>query len=85
MWGFWDKAHWKPDAAIVNGDNFEINKAGEAYIRLFHEKFRTNQILEPVINGDELQFEFRGFKGTYEIVAILENGTHVLVTDQFTI
>ena len=33
MWGFWDKAHWKPDAALVNGDDFVINKAGEAYIR----------------------------------------------------
>ena len=33
MWGFWDKAHWKPDAAIVNGDDFVVNKAGEAYIR----------------------------------------------------
>ena len=33
MWGFWDKAHWKPNAAIVNGDDFVINKAGETYIR----------------------------------------------------
>lgn len=33
MWGFWDKAHWKPDAAIVNGDDFVVNKAGESYIR----------------------------------------------------
>ena len=35
MWGFWDKAHWKPDAAIVNGDDFIVNKAGEAYIRYY--------------------------------------------------
>ena len=33
MWGFWDKAHWRPDAAIINGDNWQINKAGEAYLR----------------------------------------------------
>ena len=33
MWGFWDKAHWKPDAALVNGDDFVVNKAGETYIR----------------------------------------------------
>ena len=33
MWGFWDQAHWKPDAALVNGDNFVVNRAGAAYIR----------------------------------------------------
>jgi endo-1,4-beta-xylanase len=33
MWGFWDQAHWRPDAAIANGDNLQLNKAGEAYIR----------------------------------------------------
>ncbi len=40
MWGFWDKAHWRPNAAIVNGDNFELNAAGAAYIKLYHETFR---------------------------------------------
>ena len=33
MWGFWNKAHWKPDAAIVDGDDLVPNLAGEAYIR----------------------------------------------------
>ena len=33
MWGFWDQAHWKPEAALVNGDNFVLNRAGETYIR----------------------------------------------------
>jgi endo-1,4-beta-xylanase len=33
MWGFWDQAHWRPDAAIVQGNNFQLNKAGEAYVR----------------------------------------------------
>jgi len=33
MWGFWDQEHWRPECAIVQGDNFQINKAGEAYIR----------------------------------------------------
>jgi endo-1,4-beta-xylanase len=42
MWGFWDKAHWRPNAAIVNGDNFELNAAGAAYIKLYHETFRFN-------------------------------------------
>ena len=33
MWGFWNKAHWKPDAAIVDGDDLVPNLAGEAYMR----------------------------------------------------
>jgi len=33
MWGFWDRAHWRPDAAIVQGTDFQLNKAGEAYLR----------------------------------------------------
>ena len=53
--------------------------------RLFHEEFRTNEILEPVVMGDDLVFEFRGFKGTYNISVILEDGTNHLVDDQFTI
>ena len=37
MWGFWDSAHWRPQAAIAEGDNVTPNEAGEAYIRLMHE------------------------------------------------
>jgi hypothetical protein len=42
MWGFWDKSHWRPNAAIVNGDNLVPNAAGAAYIKLYHETFRFN-------------------------------------------
>merc|ERR1712126_4142 len=79
MWGFWDKAHWKPDAAIVNGDDFVVNKAGEAYISLFHETFRTNLVLEPTLEGENLVFGFNGFKGTYDVSIELEDGTMILV------
>ncbi len=44
MWGFWDKAHWRPNAAIVNGDNLTPNAAGAAYIKLFHETLRFKKI-----------------------------------------
>ena len=37
MWGFWDSAHWRPQAAIAEGDNVTPNEAGQAYIRLMHE------------------------------------------------
>ena len=37
MWGFWDSSHWRPQAAIAEGDAVSPNQAGEAYIRLLHE------------------------------------------------
>ena len=49
MWGFWDKAHWKPDAALVNGDDFIINKAGEAYIRLEYTYVILNKTWNNII------------------------------------
>ena len=105
MWGFWNKAHWKPDAAIVDGDDLVPNLAGEAYMRqefwnciilnyddyvpyfyrLYHEEFRTNEVLSPIINGKDLVFEFRGFQGTYNISVILEDGTVLPITNDFTI
>ena len=41
MWGFWDSAHWRPQAAIAEGDAVTPNQAGEAYIRLLHEVMQT--------------------------------------------
>ena len=40
MWGFWDREHWCPNAAIANGDNVTPNVAGLAYMNLFQETFR---------------------------------------------
>ena len=107
MWGFWNKAHWKPDAAIVDGDDLVPNLAGEAYMRqefwnciilnyddyvgiyfyrLYHEEFRTNEVLTPNYqNDDVVVFKFRGFKGTYNISAILEDGTVLPVTTKYMI
>jgi endo-1,4-beta-xylanase len=25
MWGFWNKDHWRPAAAIVEGNNFKVS------------------------------------------------------------
>lgn len=25
MWGFWDGAHWQPDAVLVEGPNFQVS------------------------------------------------------------
>lgn len=75
MWGFWDKAHYRPSSAIVNGDNFQVNKAGEAYIRLYHETFRTKAVIIPKLNKHGALVHFRGFQGEYTVTALLEDGS----------
>ena len=52
---------------------------------LFHETFRTNLVLEPTLEGETLTFRFNGFKGTYDISVELEDGTMILVNDQFVL
>lgn len=80
MWGFWDQAHWKPGAAIVNGDDLTPNAAGEAYMRLIHSEWNSGDILEQT---DQLTFEKRVFKGDY-IMRVLD-GEEVLGEEEITI
>jgi len=73
MWGFWDQAHWRPDAAIVNGDDMEPNAAGEAYMRLIHSEWNSGDILD---HGGDLVFKKRVFQGDYVIKVL--NGEEIL-------
>ena len=55
------------------------------FYSLFHETFRTNLVLEPTLEGENLVFGFNGFKGTYDISVELEDGTMILINDQFVL
>lgn len=78
QWGFWDQQHWQPCAAIATGDDVHPNEAGVAYQNIFHEFIRTKMILDPVeVQGSEALFQFRGFKGTYEVALVDERGFDV--------
>lgn len=48
---------------IVNPVTMEPNAAGQAYLRLYHQEWRTKEVLESS-NGN---FDFRGFMGTYNL------------------
>ncbi|XP_019627089.1 PREDICTED: uncharacterized protein LOC109471978 [Branchiostoma belcheri] len=68
LWGFWDQSHWKPDAAIVNGDNFQINEAGRRWQRLVFNDWRTNlSLTDGIVTSHGKEFIFRGFHGNYEV------------------
>ena len=43
------------------------NKAGEAYIKLYHDEWRSSQSVLPT---DPSKAEFRGFRGEYEVKII---------------
>lgn len=74
MWGF-----MKEFGSLVDADSVP-NKAGEAYINLYHNEWRTNLVLPA--EGTELNF--RGFRGDYEL-AIIEGSTGNSYTYKFTV
>ena len=80
QWGFWDQRHWLPCAAIATGEEVYPNEAGVAYQNIYHEFIRTKIMIEPVsLLKEKVAFEFRGFKGTYEVALVDESGNDVRI------
>ena len=78
MWGFWEQAHWRPEAAIAYGPAVVPNKAGDAYRNIYYNTFRTNiEVENAAKSGKELEFSFKAFKGIYEFSHVDEEG-HVV-------
>lgn len=63
MWGFWEGAHWRPQAAMYRRDWSE-KPNGEAFRRLVHDEWRTRG--EGLTDRDG-RFTARAFYGRYEI------------------
>lgn len=64
MWGFWDGAHWKKNAALYRND-WSLKPGGQAYRDLVLNVWRTD------VRGntdDRGGFSTRGFLGDYEIL-----------------
>lgn len=65
LWGFWEDAHWRPDAALFRSD-WSIKPNGEAFLDLVFDEWWTDE----VATSDEAgTASIRGFKGDYEISA----------------
>ncbi|XP_066273255.1 anti-sigma-I factor RsgI6-like [Branchiostoma lanceolatum] len=68
IWGFWNQSHWRPEAALVNGDNFKLNEAGRRWQRLVFNDWRTNlSLTDGIVTPEGKEFIFRGFHGNYEV------------------
>jgi GH35 family endo-1,4-beta-xylanase len=79
MWGFWENAHWRPDAAMFRSD-WSIKPNGEAYMDLVFNEWWTDETLAS--NAEGLA-ALRGFKGKY-LVTVTLNGETVVVPATLT-
>lgn len=64
-WGFWEDAHWRPDAAMFRSD-WSIKPNGQAYLDLVFGDWWTD---EDVSADESGQATVRAFKGEHEISA----------------
>ncbi|EMI51840.1 glycoside hydrolase family protein [Rhodopirellula sallentina SM41] len=63
QWGFWEKMHWKPSAALWRSD-WSIKPAGQVFVDLVADQWWTD---ESLTCDDEGRCQTRGFLGEYVI------------------
>ncbi len=73
MWGFWESAHWRPDAALFDAD-WTIRPAGQAYLDLVYGQWWTDEALLSAANGSA---ESRVFQGDYRIEVTVDGQSRV--------
>ncbi|WP_168205324.1 endo-1,4-beta-xylanase [Bythopirellula goksoeyrii] len=79
MWGFWEDAHWRPEAAMFSSD-WTMKPNGQAYLDLVYSDWWTDEELTSELAGS---IDLRGFKGDYEIT-VTHNGAVQVVTASLT-
>lgn len=75
QWGFWEKMHWKPAAALWRED-WTIKPAGDAFVDLVANQWWTDEVTRTDNNGNS---QLRGFLGDYQITAT--NGEMIKTVD----
>ncbi|XP_067680486.1 uncharacterized protein [Haliotis asinina] len=75
FWGFWSNKHFLGEpAALVSGDSFRINAAGQRFLDLTEKQWMTNENHKLSQSGKN--FKVRGFHGDYTI-KVKVNGKEV--------
>jgi len=64
LWGFWEKQHWRPSAALYRA-NWEEKPNGAIFKELTQRKWWT---LAKGVSGKTGSFSGRGFYGTYHVM-----------------
>lgn len=76
QWGFWEKAHWIPESAIIDKD-WNLRPHGKAWVDLVHKQWKTDVELTTDANG---VVRVRGFKGDYQVTVTDGKGTAAQMT-----
>jgi GH35 family endo-1,4-beta-xylanase len=63
LWGFWEKRHWRPRAALFSAD-WTIRPVGQAWLDLVSKQWTTSLDVQTDNNGAA---RVRGFLGDYEV------------------
>ena len=61
LWGFWEKSHWAPLAALWD-KNWNLRPVGKAFLELLEEQWKTRTVIETDAEG---RATLRGFFGQY--------------------
>jgi len=63
LWGFWEQAHWRPDAALIDKD-WKLKPNGEAFEKLVRGEWWTQEERKTGADG---ACAVRGFLGDYQV------------------
>ncbi|XP_064603596.1 anti-sigma-I factor RsgI6-like [Liolophura sinensis] len=81
FWGFWSQHHWAGEAAsLVSGPEFRINAAGERFLKLMSQDWKTYD-KHQLTRGST--YSVRAFAGDYDVY-IKRNG-QVIQTEHFSV
>jgi len=87
LWGFWEGAHWAPDAAFWTRD-WQLRPVGKAWLDLVHRDWKTHTTVQTDQNG---RASLRAFLGDYQItvkkddltkkenISLFKNGTQTAI------
>lgn len=70
-WGFWENAHWRPNAAYYRAD-WSLRPAGQVWLDLVTKQWWTNASLTTDAQG---QARTRGFLGDYTVTVTRDGAT----------
>ncbi len=77
VWGFWEKRHWIPNAALYRSD-WTLRPAGQVWLDLVQKQWRTDA--EGITDASG-QWEVRGFHGEYKITVVSDERTSTALTN----
>ncbi|XP_071080922.1 uncharacterized protein [Haliotis cracherodii] len=82
LWGFWSKRHWRGEpAALVSGDSFTVNAAGNRVLDLLEKQWMTHVYHK--LTGHN--FKVRGFHGNYEVRVKINGKENTSLRQHFTL